>query len=135
MGERNSTDTRDRATLKKMDFTTVFQELKGILLPYGERLVVVADTDKDYHLNTSHVMKNKKPLFFAAAQIQKNYVSYHLMPIYVNPELLSPISVALRKRMQGKSCFNFSKVDISLFEELQQLTQFGFEDYVSKGYI
>jgi hypothetical protein len=39
-------------------------------------------------------------------QIKKNYVIYHLMPVYLNPGLLEGMSPGLRKRMQGKSCFN-----------------------------
>jgi len=80
-------------------------------------------------------MKNKKPLFFGAVQIKKNYVSFYLMPIYVQPKLLEKISEALKKRMQGKSCFNFKEVDKDLFEELGDLTQAGYEYYKNEGYI
>jgi hypothetical protein len=41
------------------------------------------------------------------------------------PELLQDISPELRKRMQGKSCFNFKKVEPNLFKELAELTQKG----------
>ncbi len=44
------------------------------------------------------------------------------MPVYVNPALLEAISPELRKRMQGKSCFNFKTIDMQLFEELAALT-------------
>ncbi len=57
------------------------------------------------------------------------------MPVYVNPALLDGISPALKKRMQGKSCFNFTKADPALFEELASLTQAGFDDYQAKGYV
>ncbi len=50
-------------------------------------------------------------MFFGAAVIKKNYVSFHLMPVYVHPDLLEGISDGLRKRMQGKSCFNFKALD------------------------
>ena len=39
--------------------------------------------------------------------------------------LLDSISDNLRKRMQGKSCFNFSKQDPDLFDELAALTRTG----------
>ncbi|MGY1409659.1 MULTISPECIES: hypothetical protein [unclassified Luteimonas] len=44
------------------------------------------------------------------------------MPVYENPELLVDTSEALRRRMQGKSCLNFTAVDPALFEELDRLT-------------
>ena len=49
------------------------------------------------------------------------------MPIYVQPSLLDDISPALKRRMQGKSCFNFAKVDEPLFAELEALTKRGYE--------
>ena len=33
------------------------------------------------------------------------------MPVYGLPELLADISPELRRRMQGKACFNFTRVD------------------------
>jgi hypothetical protein len=65
-------------------------------------------------------------LFFGAVKIGKRYVSFHLMPVYVNPELLDGMSPELRKRMQGKSCFNFTRADDALFAELETLTAAGF---------
>ena len=98
-------------------------------------LVLVCDEDENYHLDTSFVMKSKKPLFFGAVQIRKNYVSYHLMPVYVMPALLEDLSPDLRKRMQGKSCFNFKNVDDALFVELAGLTIAGLASYRDAGYV
>ena len=98
-------------------------------------LVLVHDEDDNYYLDTSFVMKNKKPLFFGAVQIRKNYVSYHLMPVYVTPQLLTDMSPDLRKRMQGKSCFNFKTVDEALFVELADLTGAGLRSYKEAGYV
>ena len=81
------------------------------------------------------MQENKKPLWFGAVQMKKRYVSYHLMPVYLNPQLLEGISLELRKRMQGKSCFNFSTPDAALFKELAALTKAGFDDYRQQGYV
>jgi hypothetical protein len=53
-------------------------------------------------------------------------VSIYLMPVYVDPGLLDDVSPALRKRMQGKSCFNFNKVDEPLIGELEALVRTGY---------
>jgi hypothetical protein len=50
------------------------------------------------------------------------------------PDLLKGISPALKKHMQGKSCFNFKKVEARLFAELAQLTKRGFERFVREEY-
>ncbi len=116
-------------------FQEVFDRLRGVLKDYAVDLVCEKDKGDDYYLNTKHVMKNKKPLFFGAVQIKKHYVSYHLMPVYVYPELLATMSPELKRRMQGKSCFNFKSADAMLFEELAALTRAGYEKYKSAGYV
>jgi hypothetical protein len=41
----------------------------------------------------------------------------------------------LRRRMQGKSCFNFTAVDETLLAELAELTAVAFQDYQRQGYV
>jgi hypothetical protein len=105
------------------DFQAIFNHLKPILLQHEAGLTVTADTATDYALDTQQAGPNGKPLFFGAVQIKKNYVSFHLMPVYMHPDLLDGISPALKKRMQGKSCFNFKSIEPALFDELSMLTQ------------
>jgi len=120
---------------KMAEFSKVFETLRGIMLPYAAKLDCTSNTEDCFYLNTKHIQKNKKPLFFGSVQINKNYVSYHLMPVYVNPNLLTEISPDLKKRMQGKSCFNFTSVEPSLLKELAALTKAGFKDYQDAGYL
>lgn len=47
------------------------------------------------------------------------------MSVYACPDLLKAMSPELKKRMQGKSCFNFKEVDEKLFKELAKLTKAG----------
>lgn len=108
---------------------TVFAALREIMKPYAAKLETTTDTDTELYVNTRHVQKNGKPLFFGAVLVKKNFVGYHLMPVYVEPKLLDHVSPALRMRMQGKSCFNFTKVDPRLFQELSDLTRAAFEHY------
>ena len=60
-------------------------------------------------------------------------VSFQLMPLYWEPALAKGISLNLRKRMQGKSCFNFVAPDVALFRELGRLTNRGFALYKRKN--
>ena len=116
-------------------FPVIFDALKKILSPYASELDCVRNKSNDYYLDTKFIMKNKKPLFFGAVQIRKNYVSYHLMPIYVFPDLLEQTSHELRNRMQGKSCFNFRHTDADIFAELVVITKVGFNAYKKAGYV
>ena len=117
------------------DFQTIFQALKSILEPYAPKLVVVTDKPGQYYLDTHYILKNKRPMFFGAAHIGKAYVSFHLIPIYACPELLKGISPELKKRMQGKSCFNFTAVDQKLFKELAKLTKAGFARFKAEKFV
>src|SRR5437762_14014521 len=81
------------------------------------------DTETYYLLNTRYVMKNRQPLCFGGVRRGKNYVSFYLMSVYTCPEFLKSMSPELKKRMQGKSCFNFKEVDEKLFKELATLTK------------
>jgi len=98
-------------------------------------LEIAVDSDGELYVNTRYIQKNKKPLFFGAVALKKNYVSFHLMPVYVRPQLLDSISPELRARMQGKSCFNFTKVNKPLFNELAVLTKNGFAGYEEQGFV
>jgi hypothetical protein len=69
------------------------------------------------------------------AEIGKRYVSFHLFPVYMYPDLLGGMSDKLKRRMQGKSCFNFTEVDPELREELEGLTKRGYERLRSEGVI
>ncbi|MBI5943057.1 MAG: hypothetical protein HY864_01700 [Chloroflexi bacterium] len=116
------------------DFFPVFEKLKSILKPYAKKLVVKMDSAEGFSLDGPYSEKWKKELFFGAAQIKKNYVSFYLMPVYMCPDLLEKISPELKKHMQGKSCFNFKRVEKSLFDELSQLTKQGFERFMQEEY-
>lgn len=114
----------------------VFEALKSILHRHAKHLALITDDENRYHLDTHHRMKNNnKTLSFGAVEIKKNYVSYHLMPVYVNPSLLDSISEPLKRRMQGKSCFNFRSIEPEQNDELASLTESGYQFYVEEGYI
>ena len=113
----------------------VFSALKSVLAPYASQLDAKKDDALELYVDTRHLQKNKKPLFFGAVQVKKSYVSFHLMPVYVNPDLLDAISPELKARMQGKSCFNFAKIDKPLLKELKALVEAGFQSYKQQGFV
>ncbi len=117
------------------DLDPTFQALKGILEPLAPSLVTVHDGADHFYLDTAHLQANRKPLFFGAVRTGRKYVSFHLMPVYLWPELLDGISDGLRARMQGKSCFNFRAPDPELLAELEALVREGFGRYQGAGYV
>ena len=84
------------------DLSDVFTELRSIMAPYAAKLDPKKDDASELYLDTKHIQKNKKPLFFGAVQIKKSFVSFHLMPVYAKPELLEGLSPGLKKTKAGQ---------------------------------
>jgi hypothetical protein len=78
----------------------------------------------------------KKPMMPVAwVQIGKAYVSFHLMGIYGNENARERMSKELRARMQGKTCFNFTVADETLFQEPEGLTERACQAFKKAGFI
>jgi hypothetical protein len=108
-------------------FPAVFDALKATLQSLVPPLVVESDTPDYYALRTTALPQFPEGLFVAGVRLGKSYVSFHLMPIYLYPDLLDGLPETLGKRRQGKSCFNFSALDQIPTAELAALTRAGFE--------
>ncbi len=125
-------------------FHPIFFRLREILQKNSGLLIIQTDKPDHYGLEaetgpaTLKVWhgKLKSPVIPVAwVQTKKAYVSYHLMGIYMNTRLLKNISNELMARMQGKTCFNFKKIDEALFKELDQLTAQSIASFRKAGYI
>jgi hypothetical protein len=119
----------------KPDFDATFAELKSFIKTYEPRLIVLSDEPGKYYLSGGFSPKFKREIWFGGVEIKKNYVSYHLIPIYMHPDLLAGISDGLKARKTGKSCFNFKKVDPAIFGQLAELTRQSFERFAADGLI
>jgi hypothetical protein len=122
------------------DHALVFDSLKPILARYVKRLSVKVDTPIEYTLMTrsaSPFPQHKgQPLHFGSVRLGKAYVSLHLMPLYMCPVLTESISPALKKRMQGKTCFNFKNLpDPALIAELKQLTADALKQWAERKWL
>src|SRR5437879_12539865 len=107
----------------KPDLAPVFAALRNVLEPCRDRLAVQTEKPGNYHLEAPSILHRGKPLYFAGVRTGKNYVSFYLMSVYSNPEALKKMSPTLRKRMQGKACFNFTTLDPACFAELGRLVE------------
>ena len=122
------------------DFASAFVALKTLLEGCSARLVVKCDTPTVYSLTSRipspYPQHKGQPMWFGSVRLGKAYVSLHLMPLYMNPPLLSRVSPALKKRMQGKTCFNFKAAPESvLLEELRRLVEAALKDWSAKQYL
>jgi hypothetical protein len=104
------------------DLQPVFTSPKAFMQPLEEALVLKTDQPGRYYLDSHRRRADGYVFAFGGVEIKKNYVSYHLAPVYEHPALLEGISERLLKRMQGKSCFNFTTLEPDLLIELRELT-------------
>jgi hypothetical protein len=117
----------------------VFAALKPVLAKHAKRLAVKTDTPTEYTLVTKSPspfpQHQGQPMWFGCVRRSKAYVSFHLMSVYMSG-LAATISPALKKRMQGKSCFNFKAIpQPELIAELTRLTKAGVESWGEKGWL
>lgn len=110
-----------------------FPVLRQMLLPYRDELQVVHDDPGHFYANCAKPDAKGKPQFFAAVKTSGNKCLFHLMPVYDAPELLASLSPGLRKRMQGKSCFQFTTLDEVWLQELADLVARGAASYRRAG--
>lgn len=108
----------------RAEFEPVFVSLRGLLEPYAGRpgFTHTEAIDKYQLSSSTKTDRVGRPLHVAGVQVNRSYVSYHLMPIYMNPALQKAVPPTLKKRMQGKSCFNFTSIDRELLRALKVLT-------------
>ena len=117
---------------KHESLAETFEALRSLLARHAATLDVSVDTRAEYQLS-SRTLKDRsgRPLFVAAVQTKKNYVSFHLLPLYMNPRLKKALSPALLKRMQGMACFNFrtpGEADAAA-RELAEVTRTAIDDF------
>jgi hypothetical protein len=111
------------------DFGEVDRRLRQILEPFRARLVASRDGPDGLTLEIPG-LEGKPWGYVAGVRPGKRYVSFYLMAVYAFPDLVESMSPELRRRMQGKSCFNFTTVDEPLFAELARIIEAGFERYL-----
>jgi hypothetical protein len=119
---------------EKANFAEVFTALRELLDPFSKEVAVQTDKPGDFHTHVPSILHRGKPLYFAGIKTGKNYVSFHLLPLYYSPELLKGMSPALKKRKQGKACFNFTSVNQECFAELSRLMAAGLKIFKTEKF-
>lgn len=110
-------------------FEAIYARLFELLGKHKDKLSVGIEKPGTIWMKVIGETYRGRPLYYAGVRMGKNYVSYHLVTVYMNKVKMSP---ELKKRMQGKGCFNFTSIDEKLFSELDKLTTAGLKNYSGK---
>jgi hypothetical protein len=71
----------------------------------------------------------------AAVILQKGYVGFYLMCIYMNGQAKKEISPALLRLLKGKSCFHVKKLDDGLKKDIEAALVMGTKAYRERGWL
>ena len=79
--------------------------------------------------------RKKEALWFASALVQKGYVGFYYMPVYMNEAVRSQLKPELLKCLKGKACFHIKKNDPLLFDQIGEALEIGYASYKKMGWI
>lgn len=79
--------------------------------------------------------RKKDELWLASALIQKGYVGFYYMPVYMNDVVRRKLDAGLLKCLKGKACFHIRKDDPALFGQIEKALRLGVQVYQTKGWI
>jgi hypothetical protein len=139
--------TKKERTIKYMDkspgqpeLVPIFEAIKKLMTAYakghlrlrgGEGGQVVLISDKEVVIDG----RKREELWFVSALIQKGYVGFYYMPVYMNEPVRRQLPAELLKCLKGKACFHIKKNDPLLFDQIGEALRIGYENYRGKGWI
>lgn len=121
------------------DLPLIFENISTLLKRYQPPLV--PKTERDGYLDLwskKEVIiagRPRKEVFFAAAIIQKSYVGFYFMPVYIDSELKKVFEPELLSMLKGKSCFHIKKNDPEIMRQIERALKIGFDIYQKNGWI
>ena len=76
-----------------------------------------------------------KMVGMASIILQKGYVGFYFLPIYLEPGLAKKLPPDLRKLLKGKTCFYIRKWTPELKKDVQAALEIGKKDFARRGWI
>jgi hypothetical protein len=74
-------------------------------------------------------------LQMAAVILQKDYVGFYVMAIYMNPAAKKELRPEFLKLLKGKTCFHIKKFDEELKKDINAALQLGTAAYRQRGWL
>ena len=117
----------------------LFEEVKGLLTPYAERLTVRKDEHGYFDLWSEKDIvvdgRRRKDVFFCGLIIQKSYVGFYFMPLYANDDLSAVFGPELLATLKGKSCFHIKRLTPELTRQVEDALAAGWRLYEQRGWV
>src|SRR5271154_6774537 len=123
----------------------IFVTLQGLLekhAPPFKPAIATMDGRRDYHLMVPQTVViqgsyGNKPTEIAMASLvlQKDFVGFYFMPIYLNPELKKRVPPTLLKLLKGKTCYHVKSIDDQLLIDVQAALDLGRKSFKDRDWI
>lgn len=121
------------------DLNQIFAQIKTLMQTYAPPLTTKMEDDAHYDLWSVKDLvvegRKRKEVYFGGLIIQKGYVSFYFMPVYVAAELKPLLAPELLKLLKGKSCFHLKQLDETRLEQIRAALQIGYQFYQEQGWI
>jgi hypothetical protein len=132
-------------TAKSDSLDAIFDSLLDLLSRYSPPLESSGGkvrAKRDFHLTIPKAASvpgsyGGKPVALDLASIilQKGYVGFYFMPVYIQPTLKKNISPSLLATLKGKTCFHIKKLDSDLLRDIDAALREGTKLYKSRGWL
>jgi len=124
----------------------VYEELVEMMMrhapPFRTDIVCMSGGKKSFQLTVPKPVAvpgvyGGKPvdLQMAAAILQKDFVGFYLMCLYMNDALKKKLSPALLKLLKGKTCFHLKRLDDGLRKNIAAALELGKKSYSARGWM
>ena len=118
----------------------IFDEIKKLFAPYEKgTMKLFGGSDGKVGLVSKKPVeilgRKREELWFASALVQKGYVGFYYMPVYMNPAVKKLIKPGLLKCLKGKACFYIRKFDKEIFSQIKEALAIGYREWHQRGWI
>ena|SRR5262245_17336970 len=130
---------------RQASLETVYEELHELLSEYAPPFVLKEDSiqgKRDLHLQAPEPVLvpgkyggSPKMVGMASIILQKGYVGFYFLPIYLEPALAKKLSPELRKLLKGKTCFYVRRLTPELKKDVRAALEIGKKDFAKRGWI
>lgn len=121
------------------ELQSIFDTLKARMKTYQPPLTARMDDEAHFDLWSEKDLviegRKRKEVYFAGLIIQKSYVGFYYMPVYVSEEIKSTFSPELLSLLKGKSCFHIKKLTPQLLQQIEDALKTGFTAYQKRGWV
>jgi hypothetical protein len=118
----------------------IFDAIKALMKPYEKgSLKAFGEKSGMYHLVSFKPVeiagRKRKELYFVSIMVQKGFVGFYYMAVYMNPHPEKLVQPELLKCLKGKACFHIKKNDPVIMKQIEQALEAGYNFYKERGWV